>query len=226
LHRSLGDTWTITDDDGRAVLIRLVGLLQGSLFQSELLMSEEHFRLLFPSRRGYNFFLIETPAGRGKFAARRGLEVLAAAHYGMVITFATDRLAAFQAVENTYLSTFQVLGGLGLLLGTAGLAVVLLRNVWERQGELALFRALGYSRVALSWLVLAENGFLILCGLGVGVLSAIVAVLPHLMHYAAGLPWIGIATLVGVEIVVGFLAGGLALIAVARTPLLPALRRE
>ena len=28
------------------------------------------------------------------------------------------------AVQNTYLSTFQSLGGLGLLLGTVGLAVV------------------------------------------------------------------------------------------------------
>jgi len=32
-------------------------------------------------------------------------------------------------VENTYLATFQALGGLGLLLGALGLAVVLLRSV-------------------------------------------------------------------------------------------------
>ena len=34
-------------------------------------------------------------------------------------------------MQNTYLSTFQSLGGLGLLLGTIGLAALQLRNVLE-----------------------------------------------------------------------------------------------
>ena len=80
---------------------------------------------------------------------------------GVTITPAQERLAAYLAVENTYLSTFQVLGGFGLLLGALGLAVVLLRNVWERRGELALLRALGYRRRALGWLVFAENAALL-----------------------------------------------------------------
>ena len=53
---------------------------------------------------------------------------------GLELTPATQRLAAFNAVQNTYLNTFQVLGGLGLLLGSAGLGVVVLRNVLERRG--------------------------------------------------------------------------------------------
>jgi hypothetical protein len=36
-------------------------------------------------------------------------------------------LAEFNTVENTYLSIFQVLGGLGLLLGSAGLGIVVAR---------------------------------------------------------------------------------------------------
>ena len=55
-----------------------------------------------------------------------------------------ERLAEFHTVENTYLSTFQTLGGLGLLIGTVGLAAVVLRNVLERRRELALLRAVGY----------------------------------------------------------------------------------
>ena len=35
-----------------------------------------------------------------------------------------DRLNAFNAVQNTYLQMMSTLGGLGLLLGTLGLAVV------------------------------------------------------------------------------------------------------
>ena len=46
--------------------------------------------------------------------------------YGFDVTPASDRLASFHRVENTYLSTFQTLGSLGLILGTTGLAAVTL----------------------------------------------------------------------------------------------------
>ena len=52
--------------------------------------------------------------------------------FGADATGTAERLAQFHRVENTYLSTFQALGGLGLILGTMGLATVLLRNVLER----------------------------------------------------------------------------------------------
>src|SRR5678810_834982 len=52
---------------------------------------------------------------------------IALAGRGVVVTSARERLASYLAVENTYLSTFQVLGGFGLLLGagvgSAALAV-------------------------------------------------------------------------------------------------------
>ena len=37
--------------------------------------------------------------------------------------YTTDRLAAFHSVENTYISIFNVLGGLGVILGAAGLGL-------------------------------------------------------------------------------------------------------
>ena len=74
-----------------------------------------------------------------------------------------EQLAQFLAVQNTYLSTFQSLGALGLLLGTIGLAVVQLRSVLERRGELALMRATGFRRGRLVRMVMWEN-----CLLAVG----------------------------------------------------------
>ena len=79
-----------------------------------------------------------------------------------------ERLAEFHKVENTYLSTFQTLGGLGLLLGTLGLAAVLLRNVLERRRELALLGAVGYGRSRLFASSIAESALLLVCGLAVG----------------------------------------------------------
>src|SRR5207247_10285810 len=112
--------------------------------------------------------------------ARAALE-MALAGYGVAVTPAAQRLESYLAVENTYLATFQALGGLGLLLGALGLAVVLLRGVWERRGELALLRALGFRRSALGWLVLAENAYLLCAGLAIGTASALVSVAPHLV---------------------------------------------
>ena len=51
-------------------------------------------------------------------------------------------LQAVAGVQNTYLSAFAALGGLGLLLGTVGLAAALLRAAVERRRELARRRYL------------------------------------------------------------------------------------
>ena len=91
---------------------------------------------------------------------------------GLELTPAAERLNAFNAVQNTYLGTFQILGGLGLLLGSAGLGVVVLRNVLERRGELGLLVAVGFRRRALQRLVLSEHGALLVLGLGIGIAAA------------------------------------------------------
>ena len=133
-----------------------------------------------------------------------------------------ERLAAYLAVENTYLSTFQMLGGLGLLLGALGLAVVLLRSVWERRGE----RALGFRQRALAWLVLAENGFLLLIGLGIGAASAVLAVAPHLLASQGDVPWLRLAGMLAAVVLAGMATECLAVAMSLQAPLLTALRRE
>ncbi len=120
---------------------------------------------------------------RGSAYARpleRGLE-----RFGFDATPTAERLRAFAAVETAYLSTFQALGGLGLLLGTVGLGVVLLRNALERRRELAMMSALGFRRSQLAGLVLAENLVLLVAGLALGVASAAVATVPHLAAQAS-----------------------------------------
>ncbi len=109
-------------------------------------------------------FLVRTPPGKEE-AVGRVLRLGLRAN-GLIATPTRERVAAYQAVIGAYLSTFQLLGGLGLLLGVLGLAVVVLRGVWERVGELALLRAVGYRTRQLQFLVLAENALLLVVGLG------------------------------------------------------------
>jgi ABC-type lipoprotein release transport system permease subunit len=224
LKSGLGKELEVPDENGRPVRLRLVGLLEDSIFQSELLMSDANFRKLYPHQEGFRFFLIDAPQERAG-EVRKALQTAFARH-GFTVTPTRERLETFLAVENTYLLTFQALGGLGLLLGALGLAVVLLRSVWERRGELALLRALGFRRSTLGWLVLAENGFLLIVGLIVGAGTALAAVAPPLLTGAGAVPWLRLLGLLGLVLVVGLAAGAAAVASTLRAPLLPALRRE
>jgi hypothetical protein len=225
LRSKLGGKVKVPDGQGKTVQLTISGLLKDSVFQSSLLVSEKRFlEELYPGTEGYQVFLIRPLAGREE-EVRRVLEQ-ALADRGLEVTPAADKLAAYLAVENTYLSTFQALGGLGLLLGSLGLAVVLLRSVWERRAELALFRALGYRNVTLAWLVLAENGFLLLVGLACGTVSAVVSVLPHVITTGGSVPWAGLLALFAVVLGVALGAGAAAVAGTLRAPIVPALRRE
>lgn len=224
LHLGLGEHFELQNEKGETIKLRLVGLLATSIFQSELLISETNFLQHFPSRTGYQFFLIESRFGEGTEVAtllERNL-----GRYGLDATSTIEVMAGYLAVENTYLSTFQTLGGLGLLLGTLGLGVVLVRNVLERKGELATLRAFGFQQSKLVWIVVAENGFLLILGLMLGTLAALIAAAPHLASGSSPFPWLSLtATLVAVFLI-GMLAGAAAVWVVLRTPLLPALRTE
>ena len=73
------------------------------------------------------------------------------------------------------------MGALGLLIGTIGLAVVLVRSILERRKEIALLKAVGYSRRKISRLIFNEYIALFGIGTGAGFLSAVVATLPSLI---------------------------------------------
>jgi len=104
--------------------------------------------------------------------------------------------------------------------------VVLTRSVWERRGEFALLRAIGFPEAALRWLVLAENVALLVLGLAVGTVAALVAVSPEIVAGVGQIPWSRLAGLLLVVLVVGMVAGWAALMSSLRAPLLEALRRE
>lgn len=227
LHVGLGGTLEVEDGQGGKVPLRVVALLQESIFQSEVLIGEANFLKLYPRHEGFNFVLID-PGAESSARLQTIEDALGQApgSLGRAVQATAARVQSYQAVENAYLATFQMLGGLGLLLGALGLAVVLLRGVWERRGELALLRALGFRPSRLAWLVLAENVFLLLLGLWTGVAAALLAVAPHLLGSGAEVLWLRIALLLAAVLAVGLLAGTAAVYASMRTPLLEGLQRE
>ena len=188
------------------------------------MIAERRFLEAFPDREGFRFFLLDVPAA-GAAALVVPLEERLAA-FGATVEVSSDRLAAFHRVENTYLSTFQSLGALGLLLGTVGLAAVLLRNVLERRRELALLRAVGYSARALSLIVVVENVLLMVLGLACGTVCAVLAILPALGDRGGSVPLAAAGLMLVAVLVGGVLSSLVAVVAVWRMPLLASLRHE
>ncbi len=224
LHLGLGKDLVMQNERGEELRLRFVGLLQSSIFQSELLISEENFLKHFPGQSGYSYFLIATPPDS---AARLSQALESALHrYGFDAASTIAKLASFQAVENTYLSVFQTIGGLGLLLGTLGLGLILVRNVIERRGELATLRAFGFLQAVLMKMLLLENSFLLLWGILIGSGAALLAVAPHLVRAGALLPWLSLCLTLLLVFLAGFLASVVAFKVAAHAPLLPALKEE
>ena len=224
LKLPLGGELEMENERGEPVRLRLVASLKTSIFQSELLISEEQFLKHVPSRGGFPYFLIEASAEQAP-AVTQALES-ELGDYGFDVVGSGEKLEAFHAVQNTYLSTFRTLGGLGLLLGTLGLAVVLVRNVMERRREMAALRAFGFRKGTLRRLVVLENTLLLVVGLGIGTVAALATAGAHVLHQFSSVPWGAIGGTLGAIFLVGWVACILAARGALRAELLPALKSD
>jgi putative ABC transport system permease protein len=224
LHLSLGDEITVDGGKRGRIRLRLVAALKDSLLQGMLIISENNFLRAFPEIEGRRFFLLDAPKPLSASGIRQLKERMV--DWGFQVESSQERLAAFHRVENTYLTTFQSLGTLGLVLGVVGLAAILLRNVLERRKELALLRAIGYRKLILVWIILFESLALIVWGLAAGALSAFLAVLPALFSRGVAFPFMTTALILMAVLASGILSSLFAVIAVYRSPLLATLRSE
>jgi putative ABC transport system permease protein len=190
LGKSVGDELEYVDEMGRKFRLRLVGMMNSSILQGSLLISESNFTQRFPSEEGYRVFLTDAPPAQAEQVGERLSARLK--DFGLALTPTTERLSEFSAVENTYLSIFQLLGGLGLILGTVGLALIVLRNMLDRRGELAMLRAVGFNKAAVGRMVFYEHWLLCLWGLTCGVTAALVAVKPAMSSPGAQTPYVSL----------------------------------
>ena len=224
MGKELGDTIDYTDEQGGKFKVRLVGAVANSILQGSLLIDEAEFTRRFPGESGYRMFLIDAPSNSVAHVSATLSSAMQDA--GLELTPTVQRLNEFNAVQNTYLGTFQILGGLGLLLGSAGLGVVVLRNVLERRGELGLLTAVGFRRRLLQRLVLSEHGALLGLGLALGTIAAAVAVLPAILAPGTRLPYGSLELTLLAVLLNGLLWTWLATAYALRGNLLSSLRNE
>jgi ABC-type antimicrobial peptide transport system permease subunit len=226
LHASVGDVVTIDADTSRPIPLRIVGSLDDSVLQGEIMIGEAAFRRLFPDIGGYRVFLASSRASAAE--TRDGLAAAlesALEPFGFDAQSTVAKLETFHRVENTYLSTFQALGGLGLVLGCVGLVAIIARNILERRRELALLGAAGYTGADLQRVIALEHAGLVIAGLVIGLAAAGLAIAPVLATRSGALPWqalIWLAPVAGA----GLLAAFGATRSLRRMPLVASLRAE
>jgi putative ABC transport system permease protein len=224
LHSGLGKDIEIQDDRGETIRLRIAGLLSRSMLQSELVISEDNFTGLFPSQAGYRFFLAETSADATASTSEWMEKNLS--DFGFDATSASERLSDYLAVEDTYISAFQSLGGLGLLLGVLGLSAVVMRNIFERRAELSLLWALGFKPRQIRWIIIAENAALLIAGLAIGTISALAALLPARRGDIASLPWASLSLTLGLILLAGIAASAIVAMLSMKSPSAASLRAD
>ena len=222
LHHDPNDDFLIQDEFGKTLRLELE-TVENSLFQSQLIISESNFMKYFPSQSGYQFFLIKTPPTLREETAQILEKTLG--DYGFDLTSAAARLASYRAVENTYISTFQSLGGLGVLLGTFGLALVFFRNIIERRRELATLRAFGFQRRLLSRMLFIESCFLLAIGMFIGIVAGLASILASQGHLPS-FPWFSLTITLLFIFGFGIIANAVAVAVALRSPLLSTLKSE
>jgi hypothetical protein len=207
LQSAVGKSLTLLGDQGQPIRCRIVGMLKRTVLQGAVIMDEATFVRLFPQRSGYRMFLIEA---KGTPEAEVGTSLTDAGEpFGLSLTRTTDRMAEYASVENTYLSVFAALGGLGLLMGLAGTAIIVRRQLLATIKETALLQALGVPLSVVQQIRSSEHAFGGLAGLLIGILSAFWASVDTLL--AQPLQVIMLSTVVMVSV------GGIVLIVVQAT---------
>ncbi|MDC0297803.1 ABC transporter permease [Akkermansiaceae bacterium] len=173
LKKKIGDELIYQDEWGNDFPVTIAGVVKDSIFQGSLILSEKKLLEKYPSLGGYQLFL--SPDGKAR-------EILQeeTADLGGKVTATKDRIAAFHEVENTYIAIFNVLGGLGIILGSVGVGIVTARNLVERKAEFETLRMLGISKIRRSKIVKHEVKSMVAWGLGIGLVSALIAVIPVL----------------------------------------------
>lgn len=186
LKKKVGDTLLYNNEAGNLIKLVLVAGLNNSIFQGNILIAEKHFHRHFPSVGGSQLVLMdieEVNEEESKQFFQRRLQ-----DYGIEITSTSERLAAFYTVENTYLTVFMILGGLGMIIGTIGLGIVIIRNIMERKQEFALLIAVGFKNMDVYKLLLLENIFILISGMLIGFLAATIGILPSLLSPSFVIP--------------------------------------
>jgi putative ABC transport system permease protein len=218
-----GDTLTVTDPaTGKAEPKTIAGVLKSGQgfygvgntgFVSPIIMSQQAARAQFGTGAKLASAMVKPAAGVTDQALAADLQ----GQYlpeGLVATQIRDQVERGFAANRGFFQLMQGFLALGLLVGIAGLGVVMVRAVRERRRNIGVLRALGFQSGTVQRAFLTESTFVALEGIVLG--AALSIVTSYLLFKnddelnASGvgfpIPWASIAVLVVAAAVASVLA--------------------
>jgi putative ABC transport system permease protein len=208
-----GDTLTLTDPrTGKAAQKTIAGIIQSAFsfyevgqdpFASPVIQGDAASRALFGSGANVSAALLKPASGVSE-------QALAAELQGQFLPQSLVATRVRASVEQNFAanrSFFRLMQGflaLGLLVGIAGLGVVMVRAVRERRRNIGVLRALGFQAGTVQRAFLTESSFVALEGILLGAALGIVTTYllfqndPNFDNASIGfpVPWMSIAVLV------------------------------
>jgi putative ABC transport system permease protein len=171
----IGDTVQVRDpQSGRTRALTVEAIAQGSFEEPTAFMGETAVRELFGAQAVPSLLYVATRPGVDpqRLADRLDADYLAngadAVSFERVVREAMAQQQQFFQLMRGYLA-------LGLVVGIAGLGVVMVRAVRERRRQIGVLRSLGFDAAQVRRAFVVESSFVALEGIAIGVVLAVVS---------------------------------------------------
>ena len=178
IKKSLGEVLVYSNRRGKAVPIKIVGVLNNTIFQGSLLVDGEQLFPLFPEATGYQTLLV---SGRGAEVKELGSYLdFRLRKYGPRRESSLERLNRFYGVENTYLAIFGYLGMAAILIGLVTFSVLISKSLNDNKSQLKMMKRLGFSNRSLKKMLWRDYGEIMFLAIIGGSLASFSALVPPL----------------------------------------------
>ena len=196
---------------GRRVTRHIVGFLGNDFVFSGSYGSKESVAELLDDRASASRFFVATDEDANPTEVARTLQGDLIAN-GVEADPIRTIVEEFQQVNLQFFRLMQSYLALGLIVGIAGLGVVMVRAVRERRRDIGVLRSLGFVPHQVRRAFVLESGFVAFQGIVIGVILALVTASQLIATDAFGegitfdVPWGEIAVLAGAALIASLLA--------------------
>lgn len=231
-HWALGDTLSLTGPSGSQDLT-IGAVIDSPAFGVPLVVGQTELDQLVPSDQQLVTTVFVTAAPGADVAALRGELTATVKPYVVVSVMDSAEFVSQLADQvNRVLVILYALLGLSVVIAVLGIINTLALSVIERTREIGLLRAVGLGRLQLGSTITVESvltavfGTLVGLAVGVALASTLPTVFSDVGLRSLAIPWVSLALMVVLAIVVGVLAAVWPAIRAARLPVLEAVSTE